>query len=93
MIMNKLLFTSDSFFMVVPALPTGTLEFLLLKTCFYLVKVQSGDDDSHDSLWNPSHMGDGSAGQSEGSGGVRSSSEASGHITRLASIDSFDSKW
>lgn len=35
-----------------------------------------------DSSWNPSHVGDGSARQTDG-----------GSVTRLASIDSFDSKW
>ncbi|KAK4758001.1 hypothetical protein SAY87_019302 [Trapa incisa] len=55
--------------------------------------VHSGDEDSHDSPWNPSHVGDRSAGQNEGSGGGGTSSESSSHITRLASIDSFDSKW
>lgn len=46
----------------------------------------SGGDDSQDS-WNPSHVGDGSARQIDGNSGGSSS------ITRLASIDSFDSKW
>ncbi|GAV77802.1 Pkinase domain-containing protein [Cephalotus follicularis] len=56
--------------------------------------VQSGEaDDGHDSSWYPSHVGDGLAMQNDGNVGTSSSSEASGHITRLASIDSFDSKW
>lgn len=46
-------------------------------------------DEAHDSSWNPSHIGDGNARQGNGA----SSSEGSGHVTRLASIDSFDSKW
>ncbi|XP_019245913.1 PREDICTED: 3-phosphoinositide-dependent protein kinase 2-like isoform X1 [Nicotiana attenuata] len=50
----------------------------------------SGEDQ--DSSWNPSHIGDGSARTNDGNGGATSSSEA-GSITRLASIDSFDSKW
>ncbi|CAL5322255.1 hypothetical protein CsSME_00000478 [Camellia sinensis var. sinensis] len=51
-------------------------------------KAYSSDsDDVQDSSWDPSHVGDGSAKQNDAS-----SSEA-GHITRLASIDSFDSKW
>ncbi|XP_048326033.1 3-phosphoinositide-dependent protein kinase 1 [Ziziphus jujuba] len=55
---------------------------------------QSGErDDSHDSTWNPSHIGDCAVRQSEGNNAATSSSDASGHITRLASIDSFDSKW
>ncbi|XP_057472226.1 3-phosphoinositide-dependent protein kinase 2 isoform X1 [Actinidia eriantha] len=56
-------------------------------------RVHSSDsDDVQDSSWNPTHIGDGSAGQNDGNGGSASSSEAV-HITRLASIDSFDSKW
>ncbi|OWM87625.1 hypothetical protein CDL15_Pgr022738 [Punica granatum] len=54
--------------------------------------VHSGDNDSSDSPWNPTHVGDGSTKQNEGSS-CAGSSEVSGHITRLASIDSFDSKW
>ncbi|XP_009801186.1 3-phosphoinositide-dependent protein kinase 2-like isoform X2 [Nicotiana tabacum] len=50
----------------------------------------SGEDQ--DSSCNPSHIGDGSARTNDGNGGTTSSSEA-GSITRLASIDSFDSKW
>ncbi|KAM7467852.1 hypothetical protein LguiB_015414 [Lonicera macranthoides] len=42
----------------------------------------SGSDDVQDSSWNPSHVGDGSARRTDG-----------GSVTRLASIDSFDSKW
>ncbi|KAH7547806.1 hypothetical protein ACOSP7_032955 [Xanthoceras sorbifolium] len=52
----------------------------------------SEGDDGNDSSWNPAHIGDGSARQNDGNGGASSSSEASS-ITRLASIDSFDSKW
>lgn len=56
--------------------------------------VQSSEgEDVNDSSWNPSHIGDGSARQADGNCGAASSSEGSGHITRLASIDSFDSKW
>ncbi|KAF8397795.1 hypothetical protein HHK36_016718 [Tetracentron sinense] len=47
--------------------------------------------DVKDSAWNLSNIGDGSV--RCGIGGATSSSEASGHVTRLASIDSFDSKW
>ncbi|XP_021890541.1 3-phosphoinositide-dependent protein kinase 1 [Carica papaya] len=49
-------------------------------------------DDPNDSSWNPTHVGDGSVRQNDGPG-PSSTSEASGSITRLASIDSFDSKW
>ncbi|XVF75668.1 hypothetical protein PTKIN_Ptkin13bG0205300 [Pterospermum kingtungense] len=56
--------------------------------------AQSSDGDDHnDSSWNPSHIGDVSAGQNDGNVSASSSVESSGHITRLASIDSFDSKW
>ncbi|XP_019440989.1 PREDICTED: 3-phosphoinositide-dependent protein kinase 2-like isoform X2 [Lupinus angustifolius] len=47
-------------------------------------------DDGQESSWNPSHTGDSYARQPDG---ATSSSEETGHITRLASIDSFDSKW
>ncbi|KAJ8528498.1 hypothetical protein K7X08_022190 [Anisodus acutangulus] len=47
----------------------------------------SGEDQ--DSSWNPSHIGDSSARTNDGN----SSSSEAGSITRLASIDSFDSKW
>ncbi|KAM6584314.1 hypothetical protein CsatB_011316 [Cannabis sativa] len=58
------------------------------------LEAQSGEsDDCHDSSWNPSHIGDCGARQIEGNAGATSSSEGSSHITRLASIDSFDSKW
>lgn len=49
--------------------------------------TQSPADESS---WSPSHIGDGSARQPDG---ATSSAEGTGHITRLASIDSFDSKW
>lgn len=49
----------------------------------------SGTDDSQDS-WNPTHVGDGAVKTNDG---TSSSTEGVGHITRLASIDSFDSKW
>ncbi|XP_059665999.1 3-phosphoinositide-dependent protein kinase 1-like isoform X2 [Cornus florida] len=56
-------------------------------------KAQSSEgDDVQDSAWNPSHIGDGFTRQNDGNSGAESSSDA-GHITRLASIDSFDSKW
>lgn len=50
-------------------------------------------DECNDSSWNPSHIGDCGARQNEGSTGAPSSSDTNAHITRLASIDSFDSKW
>ncbi|KAI4346441.1 hypothetical protein L6164_007336 [Bauhinia variegata] len=50
-------------------------------------------DDIQDSAWNPNHIGDGSARYPDGNTGAASSSEGTGHVTRLASIDSFDSKW
>ncbi|EXB58472.1 3-phosphoinositide-dependent protein kinase 1 [Morus notabilis] len=58
------------------------------------LEAHSGEsDEGNDSSWNPSHIGDGGARQNEGNTGATSSSEATAHITRLASIDSFDSKW
>ncbi|EPS57227.1 3-phosphoinositide-dependent protein kinase-1, partial [Genlisea aurea] len=45
----------------------------------------------HDSSWNPSHFGDGSVRRNEANAAGAVSD--SGSITRLASIDSFDSKW
>ncbi|KAG6763469.1 hypothetical protein POTOM_030886 [Populus tomentosa] len=56
--------------------------------------AQSSDND-HDpgSPFNPTHIGDSSMTQNDGNVGVSSSAEATSHITRLASIDSFDSKW
>ncbi|XP_043707517.1 3-phosphoinositide-dependent protein kinase 2-like isoform X3 [Telopea speciosissima] len=49
--------------------------------------------ECNDSSWNPSHVGYGSMRVNEGTGGATSSSEPTGHVTRLASIDSFDSRW
>ncbi|GMN52807.1 hypothetical protein TIFTF001_021951 [Ficus carica] len=58
------------------------------------LEVHSNEgDECNDSSWNPSHIGDCGARQNEGSTGAPSSSDANAHITRLASIDSFDSKW
>ncbi|XP_076901811.1 3-phosphoinositide-dependent protein kinase 2-like [Bidens hawaiensis] len=51
----------------------------------------SGGDDTSDSLWNPTHIGD-VTGTVNTAADVISSSDTS-HITKLASIDSFDSKW
>ncbi|XP_073020009.1 3-phosphoinositide-dependent protein kinase 2-like isoform X1 [Primulina eburnea] len=53
---------------------------------------QTTRGEDQDSSWNPSHVGDGSAKLNDVSIGTTSVSEA-GSITRLASIDSFDSKW
>lgn len=69
------------------------LRLFLRTLCFYVFCVQSVEGGSRDNSWNPSHIGDGAVRQIEGSSGATSSSEASGHVTRLASIDSFDSKW
>ncbi|CAN6565886.1 unnamed protein product [Malus baccata var. baccata] len=57
------------------------------------LETGSVEGDSRDNSWNPTHIGDGAAKQNEGNSGATSSSEGSGHVTRLASIDSFDSKW
>ncbi|XP_039030612.1 3-phosphoinositide-dependent protein kinase 1-like [Hibiscus syriacus] len=57
-------------------------------------EAQSSEgDDYNDSSWNPTHIGDGLAQKNDGIVRASSSAEPSGHITRLASIDSFDSKW
>ncbi|XP_038993146.1 3-phosphoinositide-dependent protein kinase 1-like isoform X3 [Hibiscus syriacus] len=53
----------------------------------------SEGDDYDDSSWNPTHIGDGLAQKNDGIVSASSSAESSGHITRLASVDSFDSKW
>ncbi|KAE8676915.1 3-phosphoinositide-dependent protein kinase 1 [Hibiscus syriacus] len=56
-------------------------------------EAQSSEgDDYNDSSWNPTHIGDGLAQKNDGIVRASSSAEPSGHITRLASIDSFDSK-
>ncbi|KAK6933482.1 PDK1-type, PH domain [Dillenia turbinata] len=57
------------------------------------VSQSSEGNDAHDSSWNPSHVGDNVARSNDGNSAAASSSEAATHITRLASIDSFDSKW
>ncbi|KAK4431075.1 3-phosphoinositide-dependent protein kinase [Sesamum alatum] len=55
-------------------------------------RAPSTGGEDQDSSWNPSHIGDGSLRSNDGNGAAESGSEA-GSITRLASIDSFDSKW
>ncbi|KAL0736610.1 hypothetical protein Bca4012_012820 [Brassica carinata] len=50
-------------------------------------------DDAHGSPWNPTHIGDSSAAHNDGHSAPSTPSESSGSITRLASIDSFDSRW
>jgi len=54
--------------------------------------LSSAADDVHDSSWSPSHIGDGFAASVRQFDGAKSS-DGTGHITRLASIDSFYSKW
>ncbi|KAF2544414.1 hypothetical protein F2Q68_00032996 [Brassica cretica] len=54
---------------------------------------QSASPERDGSPWNPTHVGDASVTQNDGHGGVSSATESSGSITRLASIDSFDSRW
>lgn len=56
-----------------------------------MYQVQSGESD--EPPWNPSHIGDSLLTQNDGNVGASSSTEGTAHITRLASIDSFDSKW
>lgn len=57
-------------------------------------KVQySGGDIAQDSSWNPSHVGD-SSGKHDSSGKqTEGNNNSVASITRIASIDSFDSKW
>jgi len=53
------------------------------------------DEDGQDSYWL-AHMGSAAVNQQSntaGNNGAPSSSEARSHISKLASIDSFDSKW
>ncbi|KAK1311023.1 3-phosphoinositide-dependent protein kinase 2 [Acorus calamus] len=59
------------------------------------VESNSGEEgNSPDSSWNLTHVGDGPFQQVPAEkSGVTSSSEAHSHLSRLASIDSFDSKW
>jgi len=68
--------------------------WIFLSLLLFMYQAQSGDND-HDpgSPFNPTHIGDSSMTQNDANVGVSSSAEATSHITRLASIDSFDSKW
>ncbi|XP_024990194.1 3-phosphoinositide-dependent protein kinase 2-like isoform X2 [Cynara cardunculus var. scolymus] len=61
---------------------------LALETKGHTSGHSSGGDDTPDSSWNPTHIGDAGNTISD----VTSSSDT-GHITKLASIDSFDSRW
>ncbi|CAH2054189.1 unnamed protein product [Thlaspi arvense] len=54
---------------------------------------QTASPERDGSPWNLTHVGDASVMQNDGHGGLSSTSESSGSITRLASIDSFDSRW
>ncbi|XP_021737706.1 3-phosphoinositide-dependent protein kinase 2-like [Chenopodium quinoa] len=51
-----------------------------------------GADNSQDP-WNCTHIGDSAVKQIDVNSGTSSFTEGAGHVTRLASIDSFDSKW
>lgn len=58
--------------------------------------VADDDDDPQDSTWNLSHLGGGFVHHLPPVGhisSVTSSSETQSHISKLAKIDSFDSKW
>ncbi|CAA0829281.1 3-phosphoinositide-dependent protein kinase 2 [Striga hermonthica] len=55
-------------------------------------RARSTSSEDQEPSWNPSHVGDGSLILNDANGGFASPSEV-GSITRLASIDSFDSKW
>ncbi|KAG6497040.1 3-phosphoinositide-dependent protein kinase 2-like [Zingiber officinale] len=61
-----------------------------------LEKKISVDFDIQDTPWNTAHIGDATADQQnipDANVGFASSSEAQSHMSRLASIDSFDSRW
>lgn len=59
----------------------------------FFFQAQSGEGDHNDeSSMNPTNAGDGSVRQSDGNLGA-SAAEATASVTRLASIESFDSKW
>lgn len=54
------------------------------------------DSDAQDSTWNLSHIGGGTVHQHaipDGNHSTPSSSETPSHISKLAKIDSFDSRW
>ncbi|XP_011628962.1 3-phosphoinositide-dependent protein kinase 2 isoform X1 [Amborella trichopoda] len=58
--------------------------------------LKSDDADVEDLEWGLSHVGDSFVQNStslDGTGGATSSVESHSHIAKLASIDSFDSKW
>lgn len=59
---------------------------------------QTGDDaySQDSSMWNLAHIGDDSCNQfatRDGNSGATSSKDTYPHMFKLASIDSFDSKW
>ncbi|GER28909.1 3-phosphoinositide-dependent protein kinase [Striga asiatica] len=60
--------------------------------CPLIIQAQSTSSEDQEPSWNPSHVGDGSVILNDANGDFASASEV-GSITRLASIDSFDSKW
>lgn len=62
-----------------------------LKLSLPILQAHSPGSEDQES-WNPTHVGDSSVKTNDGHGGVASTSET-GSINRLASIDSFDSKW
>ncbi|KAL6573449.1 3-phosphoinositide-dependent protein kinase 2 [Orobanche hederae] len=54
---------------------------------------QSTSSEDQESSWNPSHAGDGLVNNTSDGNCVFASASEACSITRLASIDSFDSKW
>lgn len=68
------------------------IDYTLFISSPLFFQAQSTGGEDQDSSWNPSHVGDGSVRPNDGNGGAPLASE-DGNITRLASIDSFDSKW
>ncbi|URD78092.1 3-phosphoinositide-dependent protein [Musa troglodytarum] len=59
--------------------------------------LNGADYDSQDATWNLTHVGGAPSAHQhvipDGNAGATSSSETQSHISRLASIDSFDSRW
>ncbi|XP_072964143.1 3-phosphoinositide-dependent protein kinase 2-like isoform X1 [Typha angustifolia] len=58
--------------------------------------INEGEDDDAQESWNLTHVGSGPTNQhatQDGNNCATSSSESQSHISRLASIDSFDSRW
>jgi 3-phosphoinositide dependent protein kinase-1 len=85
----KLVLEANVFFVIYIS-----IQFLL-NSCLHPsenVPIQANYDDSQDSNWL-SHTGSVCVNQHSIHNGAASSSEVRSHISKLSSIDSFDSKW